>query len=59
MYLTDFVGETGVEKDALRSSCLTGVDVGHDADVARIFKMFVVFISHNRLFVKESISIKR
>jgi len=34
-------GKAGVEKDALGGSGLTGIDVGHNADVARIFEMFV------------------
>ena len=41
MYLTDFVSQAGVEKDTLGSSGFTGIDVGHNADVTRIFKMFV------------------
>ena len=41
MHLTDFVSQTGIEEDTLRSSGLTGIDVSHDADVTSIFKMFV------------------
>ena len=43
VYLADFVGEAGVEEDALGSSGLTGIDVCHDADVAGIFELFVRF----------------
>ena len=34
VHLADLVGLTRVEEDTLRSSCLTSVDVSHDADVA-------------------------
>ena len=34
VYLTDLVCQTRVEQDTLRSSCLTGIDVCHDTDVA-------------------------
>ena len=37
MHLTDLVGKTGIEKDTLGSSGLTGIDVSHNADIARIF----------------------
>jgi hypothetical protein len=33
MDLSDAVRPSGIEKDALRRSGLTGIDVGHDADV--------------------------
>ena len=33
--LTDLVGDAGVEQDALGRGGLAGIDVGHDADVAR------------------------
>ena len=33
MHLADFVRDTCVEQDALRSGRLPGIDVGHDADV--------------------------
>src|SRR5215510_14666952 len=36
--LSHLVGDTRVEKDALGSRRLTGIDVGHDADVARAFE---------------------
>jgi hypothetical protein len=35
--LSDAVRLSGVEKDALRRSGLTGIDVGHDADVPAAF----------------------
>ena len=41
MHLTDFVSKTGIEKNTLRRGSLTGIDVSHDTDVARIFKLFV------------------
>jgi hypothetical protein len=34
----DLVIDARVEKDALGSRGLTGIDVGHDADVARSFE---------------------
>ena len=34
VHLTDLVGQARVEEDTLRRSCLTGIDVSHDADVA-------------------------
>ena len=43
MNLADFVGEAGVEEDALRGGGFTGIDVGHDAEVARKSEMFVYF----------------
>ena len=46
VHLADLVGQAGVEEDTLRSGGFTGIDVGHDADVAGIFKLFVVFVSH-------------
>jgi hypothetical protein len=36
MHLTDLVGDTGVEKDALSGSRLTSIDVSHDADVTNL-----------------------
>ena len=42
MNLTDFVGKTGVEEDTLGGCGFTGVNMGHDADIAGIFE-FVVF----------------
>src|SRR4029077_20979811 len=33
MHLSDTVRLSGIEKDALRRSGLTGIDVGHDADI--------------------------
>ena len=35
MYFADLVANTGVVQNALGSGCLTGVNVRHDADVAR------------------------
>ena len=37
--LTDLVGLAGVVEDALRRGGLTGVDVGHDADVAEVLEL--------------------
>ena len=34
VHLADLVGQTRVEQDALRRSCLTGIDVSHNADIA-------------------------
>ena len=39
VHLTNLVSLSGVIKDALRRSGLTGIDVGHDADVACEFKI--------------------
>ena len=36
VHLADLVGLTRVEKDSLGCGGLTGVDVGHDADVTSI-----------------------
>jgi hypothetical protein len=36
--LTNTVGLTGVEQDALGGSGLTGVDMSHDTDVAQLLK---------------------
>ncbi len=49
VHFTDFVSKTGVEKDTLGGSGLTGIDMSHNADIARIFKLFVV-ISHFAVF---------
>ena len=37
--LTDLVGLSGVVEDALGRGGLTGIDVGHDADVTGVFKI--------------------
>ena len=37
--LTDLVGLSGVEKNALRSRSLTGIDVSHDTDIPCEFKI--------------------
>ena len=34
VHLTNFVGQTGIEKNTLRGSGLTGIDVSHNADIA-------------------------
>ena len=34
MYLADLVGYTRIEQDSLGSCRLSGIDVGHDADIA-------------------------
>ena len=46
--LTDLVGLAGVVQDALGRGGLTGVDVGHDADVAGVGKL-VLSLSHEYL----------
>ena len=38
MGLTDLVVLAGVEQDALGGGGLTGIDVGHDAEVSGIFQ---------------------
>ncbi len=38
VHLTDLVGAPGVEQDPLRRRRLTGVDVGHDPDVAGVLE---------------------
>jgi hypothetical protein len=48
------VCQTGVEEDALGCGGLTGVDVSHDADVARIFKMFVYFCHYGLIGIVDS-----
>ena len=35
VYFTDLVGQTRIKEDTLRRSRLTGIDVGHDADISR------------------------
>jgi hypothetical protein len=35
--LSDAVRASGIKQDALRRSGLTGIDVGHDADVSATF----------------------
>jgi hypothetical protein len=37
-HFTDLVRDAGVEQDAFRRRGLTGIDVGHDADVPRAFE---------------------
>jgi len=41
MHLADFMGKTGIEEDTLGSGSLAGINMGHDAYIARIFKEFV------------------
>ena len=36
VHFTDLVGDAGVEQDPFRRRRLPGIDVGHDADVARL-----------------------
>src|SRR5262249_15841957 len=36
MQLTDLMGDTGVEKHSLGSGRLTGINVGHDADIPKL-----------------------
>ena len=40
MHFTDFVGTAGVVKDALSRSGLTGIDVGHDADISHFVERY-------------------
>ena len=40
VHLADFVADPGVEKDALGRSCLAGVDVRHDPDVAQFSQRY-------------------
>jgi hypothetical protein len=47
VHLADLVVDARVEKDALGSRRLTGIDVRHDADVARPFQ--AVFAGHASL----------
>ena len=39
VHLTDLVSDTGVVQDALSGSCLTSVNVSHDADVANLIQV--------------------
>ena len=41
--LADLVGLAGVVQDALGGSRLTSIDVGHDADVAKVFELVLNF----------------
>ncbi len=41
MYLTDLMSQTGIKKDTFGSCCLTGVNMGHDADIAGQLEFFV------------------
>ncbi len=41
MHLADFMRQAGVEQNALRSGGLAGINVSHNADIARIFKFCV------------------
>src|SRR6266513_1176405 len=43
VHLADLVRTPGVVEDALRRRRLAGVDVGHDADVARLFQRVLPF----------------
>ena len=43
--LTDLVGLAGVVENALGSGGLTGIDVGHDADVSQVFEL-VLHLCH-------------
>jgi hypothetical protein len=45
MNLSHAMGTTGIIQDALGRSGLTGIDVGHDADVPGIFQIFVHLLS--------------
>jgi hypothetical protein len=36
MDLADFVRNSGIEEDPLRGGRLPGINVGHDADIARL-----------------------
>src|SRR5690606_21217113 len=39
VHLADLVGQAGVEENALGRGGLAGIDVRHDADVARVFEV--------------------
>ena len=43
MDLADLVGLAGVVQDSLGGSRLTSIDVGHDADVAKVFELVLNF----------------
>ena len=43
VHFADFVRQTGVEKNTLRSGRLSGIDVSHNTDVSGIFELFVCF----------------
>ena len=45
VHLTDLVGFTGVEQDALGGSGLTGIDVRHDTDIARQMEVLLCHFS--------------
>ncbi|APA94092.1 hypothetical protein NS506_00001 [Nocardia seriolae] len=49
VHLTDLVGDTGVEEDAFGSRRLTGIDVGHDADVADLVQVGEHVLCHGNL----------
>ena len=53
MGLTDLIVHAGVKQDALGGRSLARVDVGHDADVARVFELVLSF-SHKTWFSKRS-----
>ncbi len=55
--LADLVCQTGIEEDTLGSSCLAGVDVGHNADIAGKFEEFVRFC-HFEVFLRNFISVR-
>jgi hypothetical protein len=38
VHVPDLVGHAGVEKDALGGRSLARINVGHDADVSRVFE---------------------
>jgi hypothetical protein len=49
VYFTDLVSDTGVEQNALGGSCLTSVDVRHDADVANLIQVSKHVLCHDIL----------
>jgi hypothetical protein len=46
VHLTDLVGDTGVVQDALSGSCLTSVNVSHDANVSNLIQVSKHVLCH-------------
>jgi len=53
MNLTDFMSQTGIEKNTFGSSGFTGIDVSHDTDITGKLK-FVVFSHFEKISILES-----
>ena len=51
MGFTNLVNLTGVVKNPLSGSRLTGIDVGHDTDVTRLSKWIFTFVSHLKVYL--------